>query len=80
MHTQYPKIEEDNEIPKVLSAKQNLKTPENLNKGFNSVATILPGLKPGQGVLLGGLQTMPYHLVDMHNLASKIREDTTLQT
>jgi hypothetical protein len=30
MHTHYPKIEEDNEIPKVLSAKQNLETPENL--------------------------------------------------
>jgi hypothetical protein len=30
MHTQYPKIEEDNEIPKVPSAKQKLKTPENL--------------------------------------------------
>jgi hypothetical protein len=27
---QYPKIKEDNEFPKVLSAKQNLKTPENL--------------------------------------------------
>jgi hypothetical protein len=30
MHTQYLKLEEDNEIPKVLTAKQNLKTPENL--------------------------------------------------
>jgi hypothetical protein len=30
IHTQYPKIEEDNELPKVLTAKQNLKTPENL--------------------------------------------------
>jgi hypothetical protein len=30
MHTQYPKIEKDDEIPKVLSAKQNLETPENL--------------------------------------------------
>jgi hypothetical protein len=30
MHTKYPKIKEENEIPKVLSAKQNLKTPENL--------------------------------------------------
>jgi hypothetical protein len=29
MHTQYPKIEEDNELPKVLSAKQNLETPKN---------------------------------------------------
>jgi hypothetical protein len=32
MHTQYPMIEEDNELPKVLSAKQNLETPENLIK------------------------------------------------
>jgi hypothetical protein len=30
MHTHYPKIEEDHEIPKVLAAKQNLETPENL--------------------------------------------------
>jgi hypothetical protein len=28
MDTQYPKIKEDKEIPKVLSAKQNLKTPK----------------------------------------------------
>jgi hypothetical protein len=26
MHTQYPKIKEDNELSKVLSAKQNLET------------------------------------------------------
>jgi hypothetical protein len=32
MHTQYPKIKEDNGIPKVLSAKQNLKIPKNLIK------------------------------------------------
>jgi hypothetical protein len=32
MHTQYPKIKEDNEIPKVLSAKQNLEILENLLK------------------------------------------------
>jgi hypothetical protein len=30
MHTQYAKIKEDNEFPNVLSAKQNLETPENL--------------------------------------------------
>jgi hypothetical protein len=30
MHTQYPKNEEDNEIPKVVTAKQNLETLENL--------------------------------------------------
>jgi hypothetical protein len=46
MHTQYPKIEEDTEFPKVLSVKQNLETPENLNKEIDSVATILLGLKP----------------------------------
>jgi hypothetical protein len=80
MHTQYPKIKEDNKFPKVLSAKQNLETPENLTKGFGSVATTLSQLKPGQGVLPSGLQTLLYHLGNMHNLASKIREDTTLQT
>jgi hypothetical protein len=30
MHTQYPKNEEDNEILKVVTAKQNLETLENL--------------------------------------------------
>jgi hypothetical protein len=30
MRTPYPKIEEDNEITKVLLVKQNLETPENL--------------------------------------------------
>jgi hypothetical protein len=40
-------------------------------KGFDSIATILPILKSRQGVLLSGLQTFPYHLGDMHNLASK---------
>jgi hypothetical protein len=30
MHSQFLKIEEDNEIQKVLSAKQNLDTPKNL--------------------------------------------------
>jgi hypothetical protein len=49
-------------------------------KGFDSVATILPWLKPGQSVLPSGLQIFPYHLSDMHNLDSKIREDTALQT
>jgi hypothetical protein len=29
MHTQYPNIKEDNELPKLLSAKRNLETPEN---------------------------------------------------
>jgi hypothetical protein len=55
MHTQHPKIKEDNEISKVLSAKQNLKTPKNLIKGFDSVITTLPGLKPKQGVFPNGL-------------------------
>jgi hypothetical protein len=49
-------------------------------KGYSSVATILPGLKPGQGVLPSDLKTFPYHLGNMHNLASKIWEDTTFQT
>jgi hypothetical protein len=31
MYTQYPRIEEDNEFSKVQSAKQNLKTTENMN-------------------------------------------------
>jgi hypothetical protein len=30
MHNHYPKIKEDNELPKALTAKQNLKTPKNL--------------------------------------------------
>jgi hypothetical protein len=79
MHTQYPKIEEDNELPKVLPAKQNLKSPENLMR-FGSIVTTLPGLKPGQGVFPSGLRPLPYHLRNMHNLVSRIREDTTLQT
>jgi hypothetical protein len=48
-------------------------------KGIGSVATTLRGLKYGQGALTIGLQTFPYHGGDMHNLAYKIREDTTLQ-
>jgi hypothetical protein len=35
MHTQYSKIEEGNELQKVLSTKQNLETPENLEMGQN---------------------------------------------
>jgi hypothetical protein len=31
-------------------------------------------------VLPSGLQTLANHMGNMHNLASKIREDTTLQT
>jgi hypothetical protein len=81
MHTHYPKIKENNEHPKVLSAKQSLTTSEIWStKGFSSIATILSGLKSEQGVLPSGLKTFPYHLESMQNLASKIREDTTLQT
>jgi hypothetical protein len=79
MHTQYPKIKEDNEISKVLSAKQNLKTLKNLIKGFGSVTTTLPGLKPRQGVFPNGLQTLSYHLRNMHNLDPKIQEDTAFK-
>jgi hypothetical protein len=42
------------------------------SKEFDSVATIQPVLKHGQGVLPSGIQTFPYHLSDIHNLASKI--------
>jgi hypothetical protein len=31
-------------------------------------------------VLPSGLQIFPYHMGNMHNVASKIREDTTVQT
>jgi hypothetical protein len=58
---------------------KSLKTPKNELEKL-SVATNTPRLKPGQGVLPSGQQTLPYHLGDMHNLASKIREDTSLQT
>jgi hypothetical protein len=30
-------------------------------------------------MLPSALLTFPYHMVNMHNLSSKIREDTTLQ-
>jgi hypothetical protein len=43
------------------------------------VATNSLGLKPGQGVLPSGLQSLHYNLGDMHNLTPKIWEDTTLQ-
>jgi hypothetical protein len=49
-------------------------------KGFSSAATTLPGLKPGEGVFPSGIQTLLYHLGNKHNQASKISEDTTLQT
>jgi hypothetical protein len=81
MHTQYPKIREDNEFLKVLSAKQNLETTGIwTTKEIDSVATNPTGLKPGQWVLPSGLQIFPYNLGDIHNLTSKIWEDTTLQS
>jgi hypothetical protein len=49
-------------------------------KGFGSVATTLPGLKPGQAVFPSGLKTLNYHLVNTYNPAPEIREDTILQT
>jgi hypothetical protein len=48
-------------------------------KGFDSIATILPWVKPVQGVLPTRLQTLLYNLDDMHILYSNIWEDTTLQ-
>jgi hypothetical protein len=48
-------------------------------KKIDSIATNHPRLKPGQGVLPSGLQTLPYNLGDMYNLTSNIRGDTTLQ-
>jgi hypothetical protein len=73
MHTQYPKIEEYNEFPKVLSAKQNMKTPEIWStKKIESVATNPPGLS-------SGIQTFHYNMGDIHNLTPKIWVDTTLQ-
>jgi hypothetical protein len=39
---------------------------------IDSVATIPPGLKPGQGVLPSGLQILHYNLGDMHNITPKI--------
>jgi hypothetical protein len=51
-----------------------------LTKEFGSVATTLPGLKPGQGVFPHGLQILPYYLGNMHKLDPNIWEDRTLQT
>jgi hypothetical protein len=81
MPTQYPKVKEDNEFPKCyrLSKIWNLLKIW-LTKGFDSVATTLPELKPGQGVFPSDLQTFTYHLENMHNLDPKNREDTTLRT
>jgi hypothetical protein len=62
--TQYLKIEEDIENPKVLSAK---KKPE-------ITSTISSSLKPGQGVLQCDLQSLHYKLVDMHKITPNIQE------
>jgi hypothetical protein len=77
MHTQYTKIEEDNELPEVLSAKKNLEIWT--IKEIDSVVTIPHWLKSAQGVLPSGVQTLPYNLGDMHNLTSKIWGDTTIK-
>jgi hypothetical protein len=59
---------------------KSLKTPENwTTREIESVTTNPPGLKPGQGVLPSGLQTLQYNLGDMHNLTPNIRGDITLQ-
>jgi hypothetical protein len=42
-------------------------------------ATILSGLKPGQGLFQSDLQTLHLDLGDMHNLTSNIREDMSFQ-
>jgi hypothetical protein len=55
---------------------KSLKMPENwINREIESVGTN----PPEQGMLPSGLQTLPYHMGYMHNLAFKIQEDTTLQ-
>jgi hypothetical protein len=65
MHTPSLKIKEDIEFIKVLTAKQ---LPENCTtREIEIIATNSLGLKPGQGVLSSDLQTLHYHLGDMHN-------------
>jgi hypothetical protein len=71
MHTQYLKIEEDIEIPKVLSAK---KKPERIHREIEITSRISSGFKPGQGVPHCDLQSLHYKLVDMHNLTPNIHE------
>jgi hypothetical protein len=73
MHTPSLKIEEDNEFPKVLTAKQLPGKDRNrTTREIGITATNSSGLKPGQGVLPSELQTLHYHLGDMHNLTPKI--------
>jgi hypothetical protein len=78
MHTQYLKIEEDIEFPKMLSAKQ---MPENwTNREIEIIATNPSGLKSGQGEVPNDLHTLRYNLGYMHNLTPKIRGDMAFQT
>jgi hypothetical protein len=77
MQTSSPKIEEDIEFPKVLSAKQ--KAESWTTKDIEIIAVNPPWLKPVQGVLPSNLQTLYYNLGDMHNLTPKIQGDMTFQ-
>jgi hypothetical protein len=68
MHTPSLKIKEDIEFIKVLTAKQLPEKPENCTtREIEIIATNSFGLKSGQGVLSSDLQTLHYHLGDMHN-------------
>jgi hypothetical protein len=80
MHTQYPKIEDDIEFPKVLTVKQMPEKSESwISRGIEITATISSRLKPRQGVLQGVLQTLRYNIVDMHNITPRILEDMAFQ-
>jgi hypothetical protein len=57
-----------------------LENPGNcLTREIEIANTNSPGLKFGQGVLQGDLQTLHYILINMHNLTPKIRDDMTFQ-
>jgi hypothetical protein len=72
MHTQYHKIEEDIEIPRVLSVKQMpRKSLKAKHREIEITATILSGLKLGHGVFHCVLQSLHYNLGDMHTLTLK---------
>jgi hypothetical protein len=77
MHTQYLKIQEDIEIPKVLAAKKKPKSI--IHMEIEITVTISYGLKPGQGVLHCVLQSLHYNLGDMHTLTPKTLEDMAFQ-
>jgi hypothetical protein len=52
---------------------ESLETPKNwTTREIESVATNPLELKPGQGVIPCGLQTMHYNLGDIHNLTFNI--------